>query len=568
MNMNMDNKQLNYDYIIMIVVIPVLTTFVTKIFDKFFLPLLNILFLLFTYIFKKIYSTIFKNYGGSTIIIPLTKVSTGDYWSSHINITVDESALPLLWYIEAKMEKIKCAKLINMQITNHTEMAISDFNRKKDDDIDDKKYINKRNISFFLPIPTIQGDDLNELANDISGTIKKSPTDDTEKKNTDSDRKIIQKYKNNNSEEIEIDKDILIKFIPSGVAEQYKNAVELTSIIIKSNRKNMIELQKYLTNIEKDYMKYKKSQQTYKGKLFIYEGLKDNVPTYGVYDIDKSQTFDNLFFEHKDKLLERIKRLSDIDFYKKRGIKRKLSGLFIGKGGTGKTGTVNAIANYTDRVIIWVPISRIQYNSEIEKILYNNTYNQYYIPNDEKIIFFDEIDSRFDNNSMKKQIESNNNESQEKEITLNLIQQDKGEPSKIISENKSNDKSNDKFNVGIFLSLLDGINDQDGMMMYATANNIDAIDPNLYREGRLTLYEFTNMSRREISNMIEKYYNTILIDKLKESIRNDKKIQNLRLKYMCIASLEDGLSVEELIDKINSAENLEISNIGNTNNEK
>jgi len=104
--------------------------------------------------------------------------------------------------------------------------------------------------------------------------------------------------------------------------------------------------------------------------------------------------------------------------------------------------------------------------------------------------------------------------------------------------------------------------------MYATANNIDAIDPNLYREGRLTLYEFTNMSRREISNMIEKYYNIILIDKLKESIRNDKKIQNLRLKYMCIASLEDGLSVEELIDKINSAENLEISNIGNTNNDK
>jgi len=37
---------------------------------------------------------------------------------------------------------------------------------------------------------------------------------------------------------------------------------------------------------------------------------------------------------------------------------------------------------------------------------------------------------------------------------------------------------------------------------------------------------------------------------------------------MCIASLEDGLSVEELIDKINSAENLEISNIDNTNNDK
>jgi hypothetical protein len=299
------------------------------------------------------------------------------------------------------------------------------------------------------------------------------------------------------------------------------------------------------------------------------------VPTYDEFHVDKSQTFDNLFFEHKHKIMSLCDKLNDANYFKVRGLKRKLTALFIGSSGTGKTATVVALANYLKRVVIYVPIIRIENDGEIEKILYTNTYNGYIIPNHKKIFLFDEIDS-FDSNLSLKKIGTDADyliygmqmpQMTPRSITKNNIivtdqKQLNGRPDfeKLLKESDKEEEPKRKFNIGTFLNLLDGTHDQDGMIIIATANNLNRLDPGLYRTGRLTKILFEYMGRNEIAEMIEKYYSVTLSQYQKEMIRNDRIIQNLVLKNTCIEYLESNselnseLNIDGLIQQLNALE--------------
>jgi SpoVK/Ycf46/Vps4 family AAA+-type ATPase len=123
---------------------------------------------------------------------------------------------------------------------------------------------------------------------------------------------------------------------------------------------------------------------------------------------------------------------------------------------------------------------------------------------------------------------------------------------KMLNYSEKNDDHKRKFNIGTFLNLLDGTHDQDGMIIIGTANNLNRLDPGLYRIGRLTKISFEYMGRNEISEMIEKYYSVNLTNNQKQTIRNDRIIQNLILKNVCIEHLEsNSCDIDELIEQIN-----------------
>jgi hypothetical protein len=236
----------------------------------------------------------------------------------------------------------------------------------------------------------------------------------------------------------------------------------------------------------------------------------------------------------------------------------------------------NAIANHRKLAIINAPIHRIKTNNDIEQILYSNSYNNETITNKEKITLFDEIDT-FTKISMKKQ---EINLVQEAEIKKGLKKQAASLKKMIDNENnkdKNNDDENDNscmdiadtelsdpFNVGSFLSLLDGVNDQDGMCVVATANSIDSLDPAIYRDGRLKLIELKYVGRNNIRQMIELYHSIVLTGSQIARIRDDKIIQNLTIKNLCIDYVDKSYIeqddskkndlIDELIDKINCLE--------------
>lgn len=303
---------------------------------------------------------------------------------------------------------------------------------------------------------------------------------------------------------------------------------------ISSYTKTKKDLLSYIKNIERSF---KLEGNTTNDICILMPRFVNDQMYCETYDVDKSQTFKNLFMDQKKMIINEIDNLRNIKYYTDFGQKRKLSYLFVGKPGTGKTSLVSAIANYTKRNIIYVNLNNIKKNIDLLEIMYNNKFNGNYYNNNKIILLFDEID--------KTKIFNERKTETEKIIYIGTSEKDK----KIIDDNKN---ENDEFNVGQFLSMLDGIFNQDGLIIIATANNIDNINPAFYRDGRLRLVNIDYIGNNEIKEIIETYSGKHINDKLFSKIRNDKVIQTLTIKNICINCIRNGGTIEQIITTINN----------------
>ena len=77
---------------------------------------------------------------------------------------------------------------------------------------------------------------------------------------------------------------------------------------------------------------------------------------------------EHLFFEKKNEILNDIKNFSNVEYYQKFGMKRKLGYLLVGPPGSGKSALVTAISNELERSLKNIPIGLIKTNSEFLKI--------------------------------------------------------------------------------------------------------------------------------------------------------------------------------------------------------
>src|SRR5204863_351749 len=91
-------------------------------------------------------------------------------------------------------------------------------------------------------------------------------------------------------------------------------------------------------------------------------------------------------------LISYNKHLDLINNDDKYGIQYSLGFMFYGSPGCGKTSTIKAIANYTKRHILEIPLSRVKTCAELKNIFYLDEYNNVKIPFEKKIIVFEDID--------------------------------------------------------------------------------------------------------------------------------------------------------------------------------
>lgn len=558
---------------LMMVFIPLITTFATKITDNIII-FIGIIFEIIMCAIQFINKYINRKFitQKSHIIISLTSPHHDELTSDPF--TIAEIAKPILWYISEK----------NIDVISHMKLISTSLDTDYDDDDDDDNNSEKardtepkwsKSQYSYVPIPDIPH---TSLIDTIRNTSSKTNTHRIDNEDGLKSRKSIE-INNNNDNMFILDKDVYVTMNQRIGKGLYGVECVNIDMVMISNRGTKF-LQKYIENIYSEYDNYMKNSGSYIGKMFTYVSMSGMKPTYIENNFDKNQKFDNLFFSQKHTVINMVDKIKDIEYFKRTGIKRKISLLFNGKTGSGKTCCVNAIANYTNRAIIYVPISRITKNMEIERILYSRKYNDHIIPNDKKIILFDEIDTFTNinmkkNNRKKKCIDKKNidgdgcgdgdNDNNDKIIdieckidtlantmasvkpNINII----NKKDDCIIDSKRDNTENDAFNIGMFLNLLDGINDQDGMIIIATSNECNRLDEALTRDGRMKLIEFENMSRKEIGEMIEKYTETIICAKQKNMIRDDKSIQNLTLKYACLNAIDDGYNLDEIIDIIN-----------------
>ena len=295
-----------------------------------------------------------------------------------------------------------------------------------------------------------------------------------------------------------------------------------------------------------DYLLYKKGKSLY---YFKYVGSNNGLANFTKYTISdnciKNETFDNLFNEHVETIKKDVMRLKDDEYYKRTGLRRKKSYLLYGEPGCGKNATVLATAIYDKRHIIDIPFSKIGGSRELENIMNLTEILGVKFNKNEIILMFDEMDYGMDSNN------NNNKKYKYKKYfgpannTDNIDNMDNTDKCGA----NMNDCYNDDLNMGSILSMLDGIYDYSGIMIFGMTNNIEKMQGALSRELRLTPMYFTYMRRQDILYLIEKFYNNKVpsdyIDKIPDRKLTPAKVRSFCEKY-------EDINIIKFIDILNS----------------
>lgn len=463
---------------------------------------------------------------------------------------VNMEAMPLVWYFNKVIEDIH----IEQSVMVCQEYDASDSKKDKSTSTQSNMFFNPEpkklpnpkgrtynKIYTLIPIIDIEFDNMKK---EMEGDDKKK---DNNNATTPLGSLLTQNESNSskNNHSIKIADDIYMSVIDVNRDGSTLSFQLMTGyIIIKSRKKTTKELVDFVKGITDQYEEYNNSKRT--SNILIY---RDGTSNMIKLPIDRYQSFDNIFTGAKDTIIRDIERFKDVDYHERYGIKRKLGYIFTGIQGSGKTCMVTAMAKYLNRTIVYIPISRITKNSQLENLMYNNIYNGVKYDVNDLIFLFDEIDTIEDNSLLKKGAKSEDSSSNTVSNLPNIMisTSDKVQDS-LTYFNREDD---DKLNIGVLLNILDGNADQDGLIVVGTANDVSKLDPAIYRDGRLEHIEFGYMNRSDIVKMIEYYYDMEMEESIARLIRNDKKIQSLKIKNLCIKHIDSNISVGDLVEKIN-----------------
>ena len=323
------------------------------------------------------------------------------------------------------------------------------------------------------------------------------------------------------------------------------------NIVIKSNKKSIDEISKFIMKCIRDYDSYLEEKSKNKIYHFIFQGSSDKNGTkklifsssilsdYSNPDKMSYENFDNLESEHNKMLKKDLSRLKDLEYYKKTGNKRKKGYLFYGPPGCGKTSSVIAMALEDRRHIIEISMSRLKTNEDLEHLFNLTEIHGIKFEKNQVILLFDEIDTGISALQKRKQEDKSSDEikSQQKdEIIFKLLNKDDES-----SYSEVMKKDNDNINLGCILSRFDGVGSYNGIIIIATTNCKDKLSPALYRNGRLNPVFFNYISKEQIKGMIEKFYDKTLdeseLDKLPDL---EQKISHSTIKKL-IDDFDDNL---------------------------
>jgi SpoVK/Ycf46/Vps4 family AAA+-type ATPase len=489
--------------------------------------------------------------------------------SSHDVKIINKKVIPLIWYLNNK-------KLITQGVLTKLSDESNETNESKtsntfslgmfggssiNTNLEDLKELRNqspytmsngfiKNKSDVIIMPFVEENKNNDISsNDDTDNSKKSFKNKSKSDSIDNSDKLI-----------EIDKNIFCTFAFKKTKSDYYPYTSDTKefIIIQSEKHSINELVNWLENIKLQYQNH--IENTNKIQYLYTYTSGEPVNKFVKSLLDKTQTFEHLFFEKKNEILNDIKNFSNVEYYQKFGMKRKLGWLLVGPPGSGKSALVTAISNELGRSLKNIPISLVKTNSEFEKAYGDFTYNNESISLDEIVITFDEIDSAYESQKLIKNSEQEKSEKESKSDTQSNIPvpvivintDNKNDKESIPGRNIQNLNKDDKLNIGIVLSKLDGNENQEGSVIIATCNDISKLDPALYRNGRLKLIELKYAGQEEIKQMIEKYCEIVLESEQINKIRNDCLIQTLNIKHLIAKYLlEKNFSISSNdIDKI------------------
>lgn len=331
-----------------------------------------------------------------------------------------------------------------------------------------------------------------------------------------------------------------------------------------SYKKSMQELMEFLNKCVEEFELDTVNSLSNRPFYFMYDSKEDGQLHFDEYTLDNDRNFDNIFFDQKDDLKERIDYFVDNrEWYRKKGIPYTLGLMFSGKPGCGKTSTIKAIAKYTQRHIIDVPLTKIDSCRDLMNIFYGEEINGKKIPMNKRIYLFEDIDTIIDvlkeREVKEKETQAVTTDKGDNTMILQALMSKKG----LANSEKSKSSSSDKLNLGFFLNLIDGVLETPGRILIISTNYPEKLDRALVRPGRIDMkIHMEKCSKQMIRDIIYHYYeedlkeldnplSNSIVDELYSRDVTPAELYQICFKYKTLPIFESEMSgnVGVLFDK-------------------
>jgi hypothetical protein len=289
---------------------------------------------------------------------------------------------------------------------------------------------------------------------------------------------------------------------------------------------------------------------------FMFDRKDENGLLFDEYSLENDRSFDNIFFDQKKDIKNRLDFfINNREWYKTKGIPYTLGLMFSGKPGCGKTSTIKAIAKYTKRHVIDIPLTKIDSCRDLMNIFYGEEINNKKIPMNKRIYLFEDVDSILE---VLKERESKEKETKEVSDDQNVLIQALISKKGVSSTDKG--KSNDKLNLGFFLNLIDGVLETPGRILILSTNHPEKLDRALVRPGRIDIkVHLEKCSKDMIRDILHHYYENDV--QIEESILEGlyiKEITPAELYQICFKYETYNVFKNELLDNVDAVFNMYI----------